>query len=111
MLIKQLAKRQNRGTNDIINLIESYQKYYRTNLLNELKKQNPAFDEYIKLTQARQKTASSFDTEKIDKKLSSLAKNIASDNALSAQIRQYLPKLRNHLSQSIQRGLDREHSI
>lgn len=111
VLIKQLAKQKNRGAGDMVHIIESYQKHYRTNLLNELKKQSPALDEYIKLTQARQKTASTFEAEKIDKKLSSLAKNIASDQSLSAQIRQHLPKLRNHLNQSIQRGLDRERGI
>ncbi len=109
--IKQLAKQKIRGAGDIVQVIESYQKHYRANLLKELKTQHPALDDYVKLTQARQKAAATFEAEKIDKKLSSLAKTIASDKSLSVQIRQFLPKLRNHLNQSIQRGLDRERGI
>src|SRR5690606_6024379 len=103
-LIKQFAKQKKRDACNIFNIIDSYQKHYRTNLLNDLKKKSPALDQYVKLNQARQKTASSFSSENIDKKLSSLAKSIASDKSLSAQIRMYLPKLRDHLNQSIKRG-------
>lgn len=111
LLITYLAKQKNALYKDIIKAIEPYQTTYRAQLLDTLKKKNPALDEYISLRQKQDKIFSSFEAEKIDKKLTSLAKQITSNDVLRKEIKNYLPKLMNHLNQSIQKGIDRERGI
>jgi hypothetical protein len=111
MVIVQLAKQQQIDTSAGIKIIETYQKHYRLNLLDNLMKQSPTLDAYVKLIREQQKAMSNFDIQITNKKMFSLAREIANNKSLHAQIKQYLPKLRDNLSASIKRGLDRERGI
>lgn len=111
IIINQLAKRSDVEASEVIKAIEPYQKHYRTQLLKELSKEHPVVAEYIKLTQERQKASTTYQAEQFNKRLTELANAISSNKSLSKEINTYLPKLRNSLSQQIQKGLDKDRGI
>ena len=73
--------------------------------------QYPALIEYKKLSQLRKDAQTNFEKEKMDKRMTEISRKIASNEKLSAIIKTYLPKLKNSLNQSIQRGIEKDRGV
>lgn len=108
IVINQFAKQQGVDAKEIHKVIKPLQKHYRKKLLKELSTQYPILDGYLKLTKARFDAPTTFEKEKIGKRMPQIARQVALNKELSEKIKTYLPKLKNSLNKSIQRSIEKD---
>jgi len=111
IVISQLAKQQGVDAKDIYEAIKPFQEHYRKQVWKELVAKNPVLAQYSKLNKSRQDAHTTFEKEKIDKRMTKIARQVASNKELSEKIKTYLPKLKNSLNESIKRGIEKDKGL